>query len=125
MGSRGPAVDARHRILRQYWLGVVEFQSRPQPERPSEAVRRNVLGFDHLALRLQLVVDAVERVPNEDRRVAGDIGRAPDRIEIREINLRHEAQCPGRRVAKSRELRARRLRGSLRRPLISGMPCDP
>ena len=53
-------------------------------------------------MRLQLVVNAVEGVPNGDRRVAGDIGRAPDRIEIGEINLRHEAQCPGRRALRNR-----------------------
>ena len=45
----------------------------------------------HLRLRLELVVHAVERVPYGRRGVAHDVLGAPDRVEIREIGLRHEA----------------------------------
>ena len=43
-----------------------------------------------------LLVDAVERVPDQRRGVAHDILRAPDRIEVGEIGLRHELQRLGR-----------------------------
>src|SRR5262249_41232096 len=53
---------------------------------------RNLLRLDHLALRLQLRIDAVEHVPDEYAGIAGDISGRPDRIEIGEIGVRHQAQ---------------------------------
>ena len=87
-----PAVDARHRVFREYRLAVMKLEFRAQPERPGAAVRRHLLGLDHLALGHKLVVQAVKRVPHHGRCVAHHIGTGPDRIEIGEIGLRHEAQ---------------------------------
>src|SRR6478672_1975353 len=41
---------------------------------------------------LELFVHAIERVPHHGRGIAHHVLRAPDRVEIREIGLRHEAQ---------------------------------
>ena len=42
------------------------------------------------------LVHAVEQVPHHRRGVAHDVLRAPDRVEIGEVRLRHEAQRPRR-----------------------------
>ena len=90
--ARRPAGEARHHVLGEHLLAVVEFEPRAQPEGPGEAVRRDLLGLDHLPLRHELLVDAVERVPDQRRGVAHDVLGAPDRIEIRKVRLGNEAQ---------------------------------
>ena len=100
--ARRPAIEARHHVFGQHRLAVVELEPRPQPERPGEAVRRHLLGLDHLALRLQLVVHAVKRVPHQRRGVAHHVCGAPDRIEIGEIGLRHETQRARRGALRDR-----------------------
>ena len=107
-----PAPDTGHGIRCQHGLAVVEFQGGPQPERPEEAIRRHILGFNHLALRLQVGIDAVKRVPHEQRGVARDVGGAPDRIEIGQIRMRHETQCACRgALGQSRASEPARRRG--------------
>ena len=69
----------------------MEFQARTELEGPGEAVSGDFFAFDHLTLRLQIFVDAVERVPDESGRVADDILRTPNRVEIGEVGLRHKA----------------------------------
>ena len=100
--ARRPAVDARHRVFGQNRLAVVELEPRPQPERPGEAVRRHLLGFDHLALRPQLVVHAVKHVPHHAPSVAHDIGWSSrsDR-NWRDRPAARNAACAPRRVARS------------------------
>jgi sulfur carrier protein ThiS len=99
MRPRGSRADQRVR------LAVVEFEIGPQLESPGQAVVRDLLRFDHLALRLELLIEAVERVPNHRRGVADHILRAPDRIEIGEVRLRHEAERPRRRALRERRCR--------------------
>jgi hypothetical protein len=78
---------------------------RPQLEGPGQPVVRDLLRFDHLALGLELVVEAIERVPDERRGVAHHVLRAPDGIEIGEVRLRHEAQRARRRALRKRRRR--------------------
>lgn len=91
----GPACQARHNVFRQHGLAIVELETGAQLEGPGQAVGRNLLALDHLALRLQLAVHAVERVPDELRRVAHHILRAPDGIEVGKVCLRHEFENGG------------------------------
>jgi hypothetical protein len=92
-----PAGKARHCVLRQHRLAIMKFEARPQAEGPGQAVRRNLFGLHHLALRLQPVVEAIERVPHHGRRIAHDVLRAPDRVEVGEVGLGHETEraCGG------------------------------
>src|SRR5215212_1190382 len=94
--ARRPARQARDHVLGAHRLAVVEFEAGTKLEGPGQPVVGGLLGFDHLALRLQLVVEAVERVPDERRGVADDVLGAPDRVEIGKVRLRHEAQRPRR-----------------------------
>ncbi len=61
---------------------VVQGRLVEQPECPDEAVRRHLLRFGHLALRLQAGVHAVERVLHQDSGVAGDVGRIRNRSKF-------------------------------------------
>src|SRR5947208_15162257 len=70
----------------------MKLESWPQTERPNESVRRGLLAFDHLTLRLKLVVEAVEHVPHQRGGIAHDVLGVPDRIRIGEIRLWHETQ---------------------------------
>ena len=63
-----PAVDARHNILGQNRLLIVELQSRPKPEGPGLEIGGVLVGLDHLRLRLKLPVDAKQHVPDQQRR---------------------------------------------------------
>jgi hypothetical protein len=69
----------------------VKLKPGPQAEHPGEPIRRHLLGFDHLTLRLEFVVHAVQHVPDEQPAVAGDVAAAPDRIEIGEVGMRDKA----------------------------------
>ena len=111
--ARAPAHEARNRVARQHRLAVVELEARAQAERPDEAVGRHLLGLDHLPLRLQLHVEAVEHVVDEGAGVAHDGGGAPGRVEIGEIRVRHEAQ--GARAARQRRRGEPAGRGQRRR----------
>jgi hypothetical protein len=50
------------------------------------------MAFDHLRLGLELVIDAVEHVPDQQGAVADNVLRGPDRVEVGEIGLRDEPQ---------------------------------
>ena len=91
-----PAIDARDRILGEHRFAIVELEPSPQPEGPSQAVRGHLFRFDHLALRLEVGVHAVEHVPHQEPGIARDIGRGPDRIEIGEVCVRDQPQRPRR-----------------------------
>ena len=90
--ARLPAREACDHVAGEHRLAVVERERGAQPEGPGEAVRRNFLRFDHLALWPQLVVNAVKHVPDQRGAIAHDILGVPDRVEIGEIGLRDEAQ---------------------------------
>jgi hypothetical protein len=94
--ARSPAINAGDRIPGQHRLAIVEFEARPQAECPGEAVARDFLGLDHLALDLEFGIHAVERVLHQQAGVASDIDGGPDRIEVGEVRVRHESDCPGR-----------------------------
>ena len=76
----------------------MEFQAGTKAKCPNKAVRRHCLGFDHLSLRHELAVDAVECIPDQQPGVAGDVGGSPNRVEIRDVGMRHETQRPRRRA---------------------------
>src|SRR3712207_8717915 len=50
------------------------------------SVGGRLLGLRHLALHLQLLVHAVERVPDQRRSVAHHVLGAPDRVEVGEVD---------------------------------------
>jgi len=110
----------------------VEFEPRPQAERPGEVIRRHFLGFDHLPSRLERVVDTVQHVPYQQSGVAGDVGAARDRVEIGEIGMRDKAQClrrgalGDRRGGKAARCRqgARASRGFQERSPVHDSPPD-
>ena len=79
----GPARDRRHDVLGENLLAVVPFQTSTQFERPGQAIGGDFLALDHLALGLELGIDAVERVPDELGGVAHDVLGAPDGIKVR------------------------------------------
>ena len=87
-----PAIEARHAIRRGHFRAVMPHQAFTQLEGPDLAVRRYFFAFDHLALGFQLVVKAVKRVPDQGGSIAHHILRAPDRVEVGQIGLRHKAQ---------------------------------
>ena len=62
----------------------------------------------------ELAVDAVKHVPHQQPGIAGDVGGAPDRIEIGEIGMRHEAQRARRGALRDR--RGGKAAGRQRRP---------
>ena len=90
--ARAPAFEARHHVPCQHRFAVVKFQSWPQAERPGQPVGRDLFGFHHLALRLELFVHPIKRVPDHGGGIAHHVLRAPDRVEIGEIGLRHETK---------------------------------
>src|SRR4029078_650454 len=92
----------RYGILRQYRFTVVEFEVGPQLESPSKTVPGDALRCNHLSLRLQLTVHAVQHVPDEESGIASDICSGPDRVEIGEIGMRHQAQGLRRRALRDR-----------------------
>src|SRR5262249_9694911 len=90
--ARLPAPEACHDIFREHALAVVKLQFRSQTECPHESVGRYLLAIDHLAPRLKFVVEAIKHVPHQRGGIAHDVLGVPDRIEIGEVRLRHEAQ---------------------------------
>ena len=109
--ARRPARQARHHVLAQHRLAVVELEPRPELKGPDQPVIGHLLGLDHLALRLQRGVEAIEGIPHQRGGVAHDILGPPDRIEIREVGLRHKAQGARRSaLGKRRHRKAARRR---------------
>ncbi len=106
-----PTRQARHHVLAQHRLAVVELQPRSQAKGPAQTVIGPLLGLDHLALRLQRGVEAVEGIPHQRGGVAHHILGPPHRIEIREVGLGHEAQGARRSaLGKGRHRKAARRR---------------
>ena len=87
-----PAADAGDGVARQHRGAVVELQALAQLEGPGLEVGADLVALDHLRLRLELVVDAVQHVPDQQGAVAHDVLRGPDGVEIGQGGLRHEAQ---------------------------------
>ena len=87
-----PALDRGNAVLRQHRRVVVEFQSVAQRDVPLQLVAAHRVAGCHLRMRLELVVEPVQGVEHQERVVAGDVGRGPDRIERGQIGLRNEFQ---------------------------------
>jgi len=94
--ARSPAIDAGDDIPGRDRLAVVKFETGPQAEGPGEAVARDFLGLDHLALDFKSGVHAIKCVPHQHARVAGDVGGSPDRVEVGEVRMRHKTHGPRR-----------------------------
>ena len=99
----GPAHEALHRVFGEHRRAVMELEAGTQLEGPDEAIAETSSLSTIWRCGCELRVDAVERVPDQRGGVAHDVLRAPDRIEVGEVGLRHEAQrlgaCALRRVA--------------------------
>ncbi len=107
--ARRPARKARHHILAQHRLAIMKLEPGAKAKGPDQTVVRHLLGFDHLALRLQCGIDAVERVPHQCGRVANHILGPPDGIKIGEVGLGHETQgARGGALGQSRHRKAAR-----------------
>ena len=76
-------------------LAVVEFQARAQLEGPGLEIGGDLVAFAHLRRGVSCRYRRRTACPRPARRVAHDILRGPDRIEVGEIGLRHEAQHAG------------------------------
>ena len=87
-----PAIEAGNAIRRGHLGAIMPHQAVTQAEGPDLAIRRNFFAFHHLALGFKLVVKPVKRIPDQRRGIAHHILRAPDRVEIGQIGLRHEAE---------------------------------
>jgi hypothetical protein len=95
--ARGPAPDRGHTVAAAHRLPVVEDEPVAQAEGPAPAVVVNAMAFHHLRLRRELAVDAVELVPHHQGVMPSDIGRGNDRIDDRQIGLRHVSEHAGAR----------------------------
>ena len=92
--ARPPALDGGNGILGQHRRAIVELE--PGAERDSDAPAAifHRVPFGHLRLRLELRVQAVERVVNQEGMVARDIGGGDDGVDHRDVRLRDELQHP-------------------------------
>ena len=93
--ARHPASEAGNHVARQNRLAVVKLQPCTKLEGPGPAVIGDLMALRHLRLRVELTVDAVQRVPNEQRGIADHVLGAPDRVEIGEVRLGDELQQLG------------------------------
>ena len=73
-------------------LAVVEQQPVAQAHRPAQPVVLHLMALDHLRLRIELLVAAIQRLEHHRGAVAGDERGGPDRIEACEVRLRHMDQ---------------------------------
>jgi hypothetical protein len=74
----------------------VEAQPLAQPDQDAAAAILDDVALGHLRLRTHLLVQAVQRVPDEVAVVAGDVGGGDDRVEHAEVGDGREAQHPRR-----------------------------
>ena len=75
-------------------LAIVELQAFAQGDGAGPAVILEQVALGHLRMGAELVVHAIERVPDHVAMVADDVGGDRDRVQPAEIGLRHEAQHP-------------------------------
>ena len=90
--ARRPPPDRGNTIAATHRLPVMEAQPVAQGEGPQAAVVFDGMALDHLRLRLQLAVDAVQLVPDHHGVVARNVGGGHDRIDDGQVGLRNEAQ---------------------------------
>ena len=74
---------------------VVEAQAVAQGHGPGGAAVVDGVAGDHLRLGAELGVQAVERVEDQQRVVAGDVGAGDDGVEHGEVGDGDEAQGGG------------------------------
>ena len=89
-----PSQQACRAILRADRRVVVEGQSRPQADQPRPPVIGHGCPRRHLGLRLQLRIDAVQRVEHAVSVLDRDGSGREHRVQDREVGLRNEAQHP-------------------------------
>ena len=87
-----PAQNARDAIAREHLLAVMEAEAVAQRKLPDQAVALDRVALDHLRMRLEIRVQAVQQVVDHVAVVAGDVRRGPHRIERCEVRVRNEAQ---------------------------------
>ena len=87
-----PAVDRGDAIGRAHRCAIVEHQPVAQGEPPGELIGGHLMPGTHLRPRLQVCVQAIQRIPDHVGVVARDVGRGPDRIRTGQVRLWHEAE---------------------------------
>src|SRR5207249_4146526 len=88
----GPALDRGDAIGGADRLAVMPFETVAQCKAVSELVLADTPAFEHLRLRLKVLVERKQRVEDEIAKIARDIGGRPDRVDAPEIGLRDKAQ---------------------------------
>ena len=90
--ARAPAAQAGDHVAGEHRRAVVEAQAVAQGHGPEQAVLADAVAGDHLRLRAELLVDAIERVEDQEAVVAGDEAGGDDRVEDRRVGLGHETE---------------------------------
>ena len=90
--ARRPAGQARRTVLRAHRLAVVPLQPVTQLDQIGAAVIGDRIALGHLRLRLLRGVHAEQRVPHHPGVVRRHRRGGDDRVEHRQVGLRHEAQ---------------------------------
>ena len=83
-----PPLDAGHAIPGQNGRVVMKAQAVPQRQTPEFAVVPGRVPGQHLQLRAELLILAIERVEHGKGVIAGDVGRRENRVEDGKVGLR-------------------------------------
>ncbi len=102
-----PALQRGDHVLARDRLAVVELQALAQLEGPQPVVAALGPALDHLRLDLGAFVGAEQRVVDHVAVVAAHVGGGPDRIQDRQVGVRHHAQHIGLRLRRAGHQRHR------------------
>jgi hypothetical protein len=84
-----PAEDRGDAVVGGDRAAIAEAEAVTQLERPGQLVVRHAVVLDHLWLRVEVAVDAEQRVVDHRPVVGGDVGRGPDRVEHPKVAVHH------------------------------------
>ena len=87
-----PAQQRGDAVARQHLLAIMEHQPVSQAHRPAQPVVLHLMALDHLWLRIELLVAAIQGLEHHRGVVAGDQRGGPDRVEACKVRLRHMDQ---------------------------------
>jgi hypothetical protein len=91
-----PAAQRRDAVARRHRRAVGPLEAGAQLEGVGFAVLRDVETPDHLGLRVEIAVDAKQRVVHHGAVVGRHVLCRPDRVKNRQVAMRHHAHLPCR-----------------------------